>query len=57
MARLNAADLKVDTFVPLPDDGGAEPESTLWDSTGCCDSRMDCSTACRQPTNVCEVCG
>lgn len=54
--RLNANDLRVDTFPTGPEAGDVEPASTLWDSTGCCDSRRDCSTACRVPTNVCEAC-
>lgn len=59
MARLELSQLEVDTFPTGPDGGDATPQAeTFWASTGyCCDTRFDCSTACRQPTNVCEVCG
>ena len=57
MARLDLTQLQVETFTAggLPD-----PQvqgSTLWESTNyCCDTRFDCSSKCRVPTNVCEAC-
>ncbi|HEX5870112.1 MAG TPA: hypothetical protein VFY65_06845 [Longimicrobium sp.] len=57
MPRLKTTDLRVDSFPVMPDDDGAAALATVWDSTGCCDTRLDCSSACREPTNICEVCG
>ena len=60
--RLDANQLHVESFPTAP---GTQPEpdplqpqnETLWASTGfCCDTRRDCSTLCRAPTNVCEAC-
>lgn len=58
--RLDSEQLVVETFPTTPaDPGEQEPQAeTFWASTGfCCDTNRDCSTACRQPTNICEVCG
>jgi hypothetical protein len=57
MARLDLTQLQVETFTTA---GLPDPQvqgSTLWESTNyCCDTRFDCSSKCRVPTNVCEAC-
>ena len=58
MARLDISNLEVESFSA----GGPPMDnqlqgSTLWESTNyCCDTRFDCSSKCRVPTNVCEAC-
>jgi hypothetical protein len=60
MTRLDSSQLKVESFHTSRGGGEQQIQSdeTLWASTGyCCDTLFDCSSACRQPTNVCQVCG
>ena len=51
---LDVMQLEVETFPVGPDDAKI---TSFTGSTGyCCDTFRDCSTHCRQPTNVCEIC-
>ena len=55
MARLDLSQLQVETFPTASEQQGIQ---SWTGSTGyCCDTRFDCSAGCRQPTNICEVCG
>ena len=55
MSRLDLTQLEVETFPTSEEDQGI---LSFTGSTGfCCDTDRDCSTACRKPTNICEVCG
>lgn len=55
MARLDLNTLDVETFPTVPEESDS---IQFTGSTGyCCDTNRDCSSACRRPTNICEVCG
>lgn len=55
MSRLDFAALEVESFPTLPDESDSIQFTGSTDY--CCDTNRDCSSACRRPTNICQVCG
>jgi hypothetical protein len=53
--RLDASQLEVESFPTATD--ATEVSNWTGSTEACCDSDLDCSGGCDQPTNICAVCG